>query len=252
MFLVTIPSDSLINPYCHLYIVILMLLAYTGQIQITGIMRTIETYIIVLERQCLTTLANCFQAILRRTMCVASDRAIGIRRRLTLDYDGNLRLYSLNNSDKRWKVSWVAEAQPCMIHGLCGPYGICHYSPTPTCSCPPGYQMRNPSNWTQGCMPIVDQKCDGEQNMTFLELQNTDFWGSDQDHMDKVSLQTCWDACTRDCTCKGFQYQGNGACYPKSSLQWKIFPNTHRAHNVYQTPFKFQHIKVPYSSIQRA
>uniref|UniRef100_A0A0E0GP68 Receptor-like serine/threonine-protein kinase n=1 Tax=Oryza nivara TaxID=4536 RepID=A0A0E0GP68_ORYNI len=71
----------------------------------------------------------------------ASDKGSGIKRRLTLDHDGNLRLYSLSNGE--WLVSWVAISQPCNIHGLCGPNGICHYSPTPTCSCPPGYEMNS-------------------------------------------------------------------------------------------------------------
>ncbi|KAK8458011.1 hypothetical protein SEVIR_3G283800v4 [Setaria viridis] len=149
----------------------------------------------------------------------ASDTGAGIKRRLKLDYDGNVRLYSLNNSDKKWTVSWIAEFQPCMTHGLCGPYGICHYSPAPTCSCPPGYKMRNPGNWTQGCMPIFDISCQGEQNLTFLELRNTDYWGSDQQRIEKVSREICQNVCRDDCTCKGFQYQeGNGTCYPKSLL----------------------------------
>ncbi|XP_066165142.1 putative receptor protein kinase ZmPK1 isoform X2 [Oryza sativa Japonica Group] len=78
----------------------------------------------------------------------ASDKGSGIKRRLTLDHDGNLRLYSLSNGE--WLVSWVAISQPCNIHGLCGPNGICHYSPTPTCSCPPGYEMNSHGNWSQG------------------------------------------------------------------------------------------------------
>ncbi|KAF8720058.1 hypothetical protein HU200_024830 [Digitaria exilis] len=158
---------------------------------------------------------------------VASDRGTGVKRRLKLDYDGNLRLYSLNNSDKTWSVSWIAEFQPCKTHGLCGPYGICHYSPRATCSCPPGYQMKNPANWTQGCIPIVDISCDGEQNMTFLELPNTDYWGSDQQRIEKVPWETCRNACLSDCSCKGFQYQvGNGTCYPKSLLfNGRSFPN---------------------------
>jgi hypothetical protein len=150
----------------------------------------------------------------------ASDAGVaGIKRRLKLDGDGNVRLYSFNNSDKRWTVSWIAEFQPCMTHGLCGPYGICHYSPAPTCSCPPGYKMRNSGNWTQGCEPNFDMSCKGEQNVTFLELRNTDYWGSDQDRIEKVPWEACWNACRNDCTCKGFQYQvGNGTCYPKSLL----------------------------------
>ncbi|PAN49118.1 hypothetical protein PAHAL_9G427300 [Panicum hallii] len=152
---------------------------------------------------------------------VASDEGHGIKRRLTLDPDGNLRLYSLNNSDGRWSVSWIAVSQPCNIHGLCGPNGICHYLPAPTCSCPPGYVMSNPGNWSQGCSPQVDINCtvDQVQPVQFVPLPGIDYWGSDQLHRDQVSLEACKNICRSDCTCKGFQYhQGSGTCYPKAFL----------------------------------
>ena len=146
---------------------------------------------------------------------VASDEGVGIKRRLTLDPDGNLRQYSLNDSDGRWSVSWIAVSQPCNIHGLCGPNGICH------CSCPPGYVMSQPGNWSQGCRPVVDIVCTAKkaQPVKFLRLPGTDFWGSDQQHVEHVSLQACKNICRKDCTCKGFQYQqGTGTCYPKAFL----------------------------------
>ncbi|TKV95505.1 hypothetical protein SEVIR_9G367900v4 [Setaria viridis] len=159
---------------------------------------------------------------------VASDEGNGIKRRLTLDPDGNLRLYSLNNSDGRWSVSWIAVSQPCNIHGLCGPNGICHYLPMPTCSCPPGYVMSNPGNWSQGCRAVVDITCTFQQAqpVKFLRLPGTDFWGSDQGHVEHVSLQACKNICRSDCTCKGFQYQqGSGTCYPKAFLyNGKAYP----------------------------
>ncbi|XP_062223888.1 putative receptor protein kinase ZmPK1 isoform X2 [Phragmites australis] len=144
-----------------------------------------------------------------------------IKRRLTLDPDGNLRLYSLNDSDGSWSVSMQAMSQPCNIHGSCGPNGICHYSPQPTCSCPPGYVMSNQGNWTEGCTSIVNITCDhhDHESMKFVKLPNTDFWGSDQQHLLSVSFQTCRNICIHDCTCKGFQYQeGTGSCYPKAYL----------------------------------
>ncbi|KAF8725493.1 hypothetical protein HU200_020020 [Digitaria exilis] len=151
----------------------------------------------------------------------ASDAGPSINRRLTLDPDGNLRLYSLNDSDRSWSVSMVVMSQPCNIHGLCGPNGICHYSPKPTCSCPPGFVMRNKGNWTEGCMATVNITCDryDKKSMKFVKLPNTDFWGSDQQHLLSVSFQYCRNVCISDCTCKGFQYQeGTGSCYPKAYL----------------------------------
>uniref|UniRef100_A0A0E0MC39 non-specific serine/threonine protein kinase n=1 Tax=Oryza punctata TaxID=4537 RepID=A0A0E0MC39_ORYPU len=168
---------------------------------------------------------------------VASDRSLGIKRRLTLDYDGNLRLYSLNNSDGTWTVSWIAQPQTCMTHGLCGPYGICTIHLHQDVR---AHLMRNPGNWTKGYKPIVEITCDDKQNVTFLQLRNTDFWGSDQQRIEKVPLEVCWNTCISDCTCKGFQYQeGNGTCYPKSFLfNGRTFP----------TPFvRTMYIKLPSS-----
>ncbi|XP_044947410.1 putative receptor protein kinase ZmPK1 isoform X2 [Hordeum vulgare subsp. vulgare] len=149
----------------------------------------------------------------------ASDAASGTKRRLTLDPDGNLRLYSLNDSDGMWSVSMVAISQPCTIHGLCGQNGICHYSPEPTCSCPPGYVMTNPGNWTQGCTASFNIPCHDQEPMKFVKLPHTDFWGSDQKRLLGVSFEACRNSCINDCTCKGFQYQqGTGSCYPKALL----------------------------------
>ncbi|MBA0756508.1 hypothetical protein Gogos_022231, partial [Gossypium gossypioides] len=41
----------------------------------------------------------------------ASDLGLGIKRRLTIDYDGNLRLYSLNYVTSLWKITWEAVLQ---------------------------------------------------------------------------------------------------------------------------------------------
>ncbi|KAM3318250.1 hypothetical protein ACQJBY_035784 [Aegilops geniculata] len=158
----------------------------------------------------------------------------GIKRRLTLDPDGNLRLYSLNDLDGSWSVSMAAMSQPCNVHGLCGPNGICHYSPKPTCSCAPGYVMSNPGNWTEGCSAIVNITCDHQEPMKFVKLKHTDFWGSDQKHLLPVSFYYCRNICMNDCTCKGFQYQEDtSSCYPKASLfSGRTYP-TNDARTIY-------------------
>ena len=181
--------------------------------------------------------------------------ALSHNRIMTHDPDGNLRLYSLNDSDGSWSVSMVAMSQPCNIHGLCGPNGICHYSPKPTCSCPLGYAMRNPGNWTEGCMAIVNITCDDydKNSMKFVKLRNTDFWGSDQQHLLSVSLQTCWNICISDCTCKGFQYQeGTGSCYPKAYLfSGRTYP-TSDVRTIYlklPTRVNVSNVPIPHSNV---
>ncbi|KAH7542712.1 hypothetical protein FEM48_Zijuj02G0103300 [Ziziphus jujuba var. spinosa] len=75
-----------------------------------------------------------------------------IQRRLRMDDDGNLRLYSRKIDGIGWYVSWQAILDPCMINGICGINGICTNDPSSgrSCSCFPGHKMKDPSDWTEG------------------------------------------------------------------------------------------------------
>nr|XP_010921667.1 putative receptor protein kinase ZmPK1 [Elaeis guineensis] len=149
----------------------------------------------------------------------ASDMGSGMLRRLTLDYDGNLRLYSLDESIGTWSVTWEALPQLCRIHGLCGRNGICTYTPSKeVCSCPPHYEMSDPSDWRKGCKPKFDRSCNTTQLFTYLELPQTDFWGYDRNYSESTSLEACKKTCEEeDCSCEGIHYV-SGKCYSKSIL----------------------------------
>lgn len=148
----------------------------------------------------------------------AADWGPGIMRRLTLDYDGNLRLYSLNVADRTWSVTWMAFPQLCNVHGLCGENGICVYTPVPACACAPGFEVIDPSERSKGCRPKTNISCDVEK-VDFAKLPHTDFLGYDMTAHHSVSLDFCKKECLHDCNCKGFAYwEGIGDCYPKSVL----------------------------------
>ncbi|KAF0890692.1 hypothetical protein E2562_004196 [Oryza meyeriana var. granulata] len=141
----------------------------------------------------------------------------GVMRRLTLNYDGNLRLYSLDAADGRWHVTWVAVERVCYVHGLCGSNGICSYRPGPTCSCPVGYVPNDTSDWSKGCRRNPDVRCGDD--VDFVEMPHTDFWGFDVNYTDEVTFDACRRTCLADCDCKAFGYRpGTGRCYPKIAL----------------------------------
>jgi Protein kinase domain/D-mannose binding lectin/S-locus glycoprotein domain/PAN-like domain len=149
----------------------------------------------------------------------ASDLGGSHIRRLTLDSDGNLRMYSLNKSDGSWEVSWEAISQPCNVHGLCGPNAICQYWQGISCTCLPGYEMNNPNSWNEGCKPKFVPSCDVAKSR-FLELPYVDFYGFDIGYESQISYDDCEKLCLQNCTCTGFGYRidGEGVCYPKGIL----------------------------------
>ncbi|KAA8518954.1 hypothetical protein F0562_016272 [Nyssa sinensis] len=150
----------------------------------------------------------------------ASDMGFGIKRRLKMDYDGNLRLYSLNDSTGLWTISWEAMAQLCKVHGICGRNGICVHTPEAKCSCPPGYEQSNASDWSEGCKPMFNRTCPNSQQVKFVQLLHTDYYGFDLNFSRPISLQACRELCLGDCRCEAFAYRltGEAMCFTKSAL----------------------------------
>ena len=51
---------------------------------------------------------------------MSADNGVVLHRRLTLDYDGNIRLYNWEEKGQTWVVSWQAIQRPCLIDGAYG------------------------------------------------------------------------------------------------------------------------------------
>ncbi|XP_061954679.1 putative receptor protein kinase ZmPK1 isoform X2 [Populus nigra] len=143
-----------------------------------------------------------------------------IKRRLTMDHDGNLRLYSLNNETGLWVISWQALSQLCNVHGICGINSICVNTPDPKCSCPPGYEITEPGNWNKGCKPMFNSALSQSQQVKFVLLPHVDYWGFDLNYSDSTTFNSCMKLCLGDYRCKAFSYRldGRALCYTKGVL----------------------------------
>jgi len=156
---------------------------------------------------------------------VAADlgAAAGVRRRLTLDADGNLRLYSLDVATGAWAVSWAAFGNPCTIHGVCGANAVCLYAPAPACVCAPGHERADPGDWTRGCRPVFRRDCSRPTKL--VALPHTDFWGYDLNDGEIIPFHACARRCRGTCACVAFQHKQNMECYLKSVLfNGRTFP----------------------------
>ena len=143
-------------------------------------------------------------------------------RRLTLDVDGNIRVYTLNN--RSWTVSWQAISATCQIHGICGPNSLCTYTIKSgrRCMCLPGYEVKNHTNISFRCEPRFNHSGEYETN-EFLKLPHVEFYGFDSKYLEKYSLKECKQACLDEPNCKAIQYsyntdRGYFLCYVKTKL----------------------------------
>lgn len=169
----------------------------------------------------------------------ASDFGIGPQRRLTLDFDGNLRMYSLLDNG-RWWVTWEAFVKQCNVNGLCGPNNLCKYVPNfgRKCTCLPGFRLKDHTNWMRGCEPEFQLPSNTSQ-VDFIGFPHVEFYGYDLDHLQNYTFEGCRDLCLQSQNCKAFllKYDHNMFnCYPKARLL-----NGYQAPNFHGTLY----LKVP-------
>nr|XP_027091885.1 putative receptor protein kinase ZmPK1 [Coffea arabica] len=156
---------------------------------------------------------------------ITVDYGPGIQRRLTVDFDGNVRVYSLDMASRNWKVTWQSTLQPCTVHGICGENSLCTYAHETgrKCTCAPGYKIKSQKDWAYGCEPDFQLPYNDSNASGFLLLQNVEFYGYDIGFFSNSTLDNCQNLCLNYCSCKGFQFKfdkdkGYYNCYPKASL----------------------------------
>lgn len=155
----------------------------------------------------------------------SADWGMSPQRRLTLDVDGNVRVYSLDERRKDWEVMWQAISRPCSIHGICGDNSLCTYAPESgrRCSCVHGHKMKNHTDWAYGCEPDF-KLSNNSDTVGFMELRHVDFFGYDSSYLTNYTFKMCQEECLNQFqNCKGFLYKdesprGNSLCYTKYRL----------------------------------
>ncbi|KAH7279524.1 hypothetical protein KP509_37G022900, partial [Ceratopteris richardii] len=146
--------------------------------------------------------------------------------KLTLDYDGNLRIYIWESDKTSWKPAQVMLHSKCALGSPCGPFGVCcepsGSSSEENCSCPPGYQSRIKEDLSQGCKPLINFNASCGQNgssyyTSMQEMDRTDYDYSDLRHEYSMDLSGCKQLCLDDCACIAASLTITGVCYVKGN-----------------------------------
>ncbi|XP_012438402.1 G-type lectin S-receptor-like serine/threonine-protein kinase At1g34300 [Gossypium raimondii] len=134
-------------------------------------------------------------------------------RRLKLDSDGNLRIYSFDLRSGEWEIVWLAVQEICTVHGTCGPNAICMNDATnsdsTSCVCPPAFKKKSGDN--SSC----EIKIPLGEKTKFLHLDYVNFsGGADQSNLKVQNFSMCRSRCLANPNCLGFAFKldGNGYC----------------------------------------
>ncbi|AES94317.1 putative protein kinase RLK-Pelle-SD-2b family [Medicago truncatula] len=154
--------------------------------------------------------------------------------RATLDYYGVLTQYSHPRDTKAkqgWTIMRYVPDNICiaifneMGSGTCGYNSYCSMeNQRPTCKCPYGYSLIDPSNQFGGCqlnftLGCGDNNGEGlnvkpEELYEFTVLRDVDWPLSDYEKMQPYSQQDCQQSCLHDCMCAVAVFNNN-TCWKK-------------------------------------
>ncbi|KAJ0095479.1 hypothetical protein Patl1_15602 [Pistacia atlantica] len=153
---------------------------------------------------------------------ISADFGAARLRRLTLDDDGNLRIYSFDQSLNKWTPVWQAVQELCKVYGVCGENAICvndaSGSDSTSCVCPPGFKNSS-GQANSSCERKIQLKNLG--NTMFLPLDYVNFsGGSNQTSLNVANFSLCESSCLKNPKCLGFgfKYDGQGYCVIQDKL----------------------------------
>lgn len=149
---------------------------------------------------------------------------------LRLEDNGHFRLYGWNNGWNLLGEVFNIFPDECAYPTVCGQYGICSNG---QCTCPQSadghsdyFKPVNSREINFGCSAVTPISCQSIESHQLLELDSVSYFNhidSSAIAMDRVDVESCKQACLRNCSCKAalFQFGANassGSCYLPSQV----------------------------------
>ncbi|KAJ4868291.1 G-type lectin S-receptor-like serine/threonine-protein kinase [Raphanus sativus] len=85
--------------------------------------------------------------------------------RLMITPEGSVKNFQHNGTD--WELKFEAPTNTCDYYGVCGAFGLCVMSASPTCKCLKGFVPKSieewkRGNWSDGCVRRTELLCQGK------------------------------------------------------------------------------------------
>ncbi|KVI00264.1 Bulb-type lectin domain-containing protein [Cynara cardunculus var. scolymus] len=146
--------------------------------------------------------------------------------RATLDPDGLFTQYyhpKNPTGNASWAVIWSEPKEVCFNgrigSGACGLNNVCSLDGNrPKCECPRGFSLLDSNDPNGDCNRDFSPRCDegyAGDLFDFIELNNTNWPGTDYAHIIPTNEQSCKNSCTEDCFCAVAVF-ANDQCWKKA------------------------------------
>ncbi|KAL6269155.1 hypothetical protein ACE6H2_026066 [Prunus campanulata] len=144
--------------------------------------------------------------------------------RLTIDFDGILRLYShsLTPNDS-WSIEYSSSSDKCAPPGLCGLNAYCVLiDEDPPCLCLPGFVFIDQGQKDLGCrrnFSTIDCANKNETRYSITDLDGLE-WEDNPYSVLTLDETACKEDCLRDCNCEGAVYKDKTCRKQKFPLRY--------------------------------
>ncbi|XP_031487564.1 receptor-like serine/threonine-protein kinase SD1-8 [Nymphaea colorata] len=131
--------------------------------------------------------------------------------KLMMDVSGQIKLLVWVKEAKQWNVAWAQPGEQCAVYDVCGAFGICNQDDRTPCECVNGFKPTSAkdwelNDWSGGCMREAKLQCGGDQFSLLSRMRSPE----NPDTVTAVGSEGgCKSACTKDCSCTAYSYQGS-------------------------------------------
>ncbi|KAF7823075.1 G-type lectin S-receptor-like serine/threonine-protein kinase [Senna tora] len=139
--------------------------------------------------------------------------------RFVMDVSGQIKQLNWLENSQQWNLFWSQPRQQCEVYAFCGAFGRCTETSQPFCSCLPGFEPKNQSDWnlsdfSGGCVRKSKLQCESSdpskgKKDRFMPLTNM----ASPNHSQSVGAGNageCESACLNNCNCSVYAYDSNG------------------------------------------
>ncbi|XP_018722360.2 receptor-like serine/threonine-protein kinase SD1-7 [Eucalyptus grandis] len=137
---------------------------------------------------------------------------------LVIDLSGQIKQRIWLESSKAWNLFWSQPRDPCDVYKFCGSFSRCSDNTFSSCACLDGFRPSDQEKWQQddtsgGCVRKKLLQCEqmGYENGGdgFLKMNHVTF-PLYYNASEKLSSKACKSACSGDCSCTAYAYNGSG------------------------------------------